>query len=556
MGRASLLYRKRLRSWTTPSLYIQLHELPGTKPDTMHTYIETLGVKIYREIAQNFPVVSASDEFFYFPQVQSENPDWTVWDRFCPELITEFAGKLSGFENEIEAITSTNSPAEAGHDACIQLLKKVLRTLREHLVFIRAWETQPSMYLTIACLGLAQALEQGTEQAAKRARTLPQFLEQAGHNLKNVPACFRDVGLEMIQDTRQYLVMLQKELPALADSLAALDRFGEKLKTIPTHSQFRLPEEELSQVVQQHINCGMGISQADEVLDCEIESLNRVLAQEARAMGHTTWKEAYAEILLPQLGTDGLVGLYREEVLALGGHCKKLGLVSEGFYHANPVRVMPVPNYLSAIRAASSYSIWPGHPPAGGVFHVFNAHDPDEAYKDFTKEYRLLAAHETWPGHHLLDINRWSLDSPVLRAVEQPVFYEGWACFAEQMLKMTGYTCDPGDRLIGAKRRLWRAIRGKIDLGLQTGAMSMDRAAQLLTQTGMTREQAMSSARKYILNPGYQLCYTVGLRHFLDLYQGFGSSDLAGFVQVVFKHGEICFQDLERILMIHKDGTG
>ena len=64
----------------------QLHELPGTKPDTMHTYIEILGLKIYREIAQNFPVVSASDEFFYFPQVQSENPDWTVWDRFCPEL--------------------------------------------------------------------------------------------------------------------------------------------------------------------------------------------------------------------------------------------------------------------------------------------------------------------------------------------------------------------------------------------------------------------------------------------------------------------------------------
>ncbi|MBS3779162.1 MAG: DUF885 family protein [Desulfovermiculus sp.] len=436
----------------------------------------------------------------------------------------------------------------------LRLLKKVVRTLREHLIHIRVWETQPSLYLTITCLGLAEALEQGVRQADQRARTLPQFLDQAGRNLKKVPACFRDVGLEMIKDTRAYLAMLQEQLPDLSAAQQALDRFEDKLKNVSVRSGFRLPEERMSLVIERHITCGISIAQAAETLDREIEDVNRALAQEARTMGYKTWPEAYANIPLPELGQDGLVGLYRDEVLRLGRHCIQTGLVPDRLYQANPVQVMPVPGYLSAIRAASSYSIPPRHPPAGGVFYVLKAHDPPEAQKDSLREYRILAAHETWPGHHLLDINRWSLSSPVLRAVEQPLFYEGWACFAEEMLGMTDYISEPGDRLMVAKRRLWRAIRGKVDLGLQTGTMSMEEAAAMLTRTGMTPEQAQSSARKYVLNPGYQLCYTLGLRYFLDLFERYGCNDITWFARIVLKHGQICFKDLERILHRHKSG--
>ena len=562
----------------------------------MHSPLDLVGFKIYREIAENFPISSASDEFFYFPQATNSDPDWSVWDRFSPEVITELAGKLSGWENEIDNILSKAQPQEkttaknpfalvrcqrlddrdqqkqriigstlSAHErqktfcrsaqddadpAELRLLKKVVRTLREHLVYIRVWETQPSLYLTITCLGLAESLEQGLRQAGQRALTLPQFLDQAGWNLKNVPAFFRDVGLEMIKDTRAYLTMLQEQLPHLAAALDALDRFEDKLKTVSLHSGFRLPEEQLSLVIEKHINCGMSIAQTAEALDGEIEDVNRTLAQEARTMGFKTWPEAYASISLPDLGHDGLVGLYRDEVLRLGRHCRQIGLVSDRLNQANPVKVMPVPEYLSAIRAASSYSIGPGHPPAGGVFYVLKADDPAKSQKESLREFRILAAHETWPGHHLLDINRWSLGSPVLRAVEQPLFYEGWACFAEEMLGMTGYTTAPGDRLMVAKRRLWRAIRGKVDLGLQTGTMSMEKAVFMLTRTGMNPEQARSSARKYVLNPGYQLCYTLGLRYFMNLYELYGCTDITWFARIVLNHGQICFQDLERILQI------
>ena len=520
----------------------------------MKTSFENLGFKIYQDIEENYPIVSASDEFYYFPQVQNKNPDWTVWDRFSPECISEFCTKLSLWENDLENMIQETAPSEIERIAGIKLLKKVLGTLKEHLIHIRTWETQPSLYLTISCLGLAEAFENGFSQADQRARTLPSFLDQARKNLKNVPISYLEVGLKMIPDTRAYLLLLQKHLPGLARALEALDRFEEHLKSVDAPSPSRLPADELTRVVEKHLHCQMSIPQAEEVLDLEIEAMNRVLVRQAQRMGYGTWQEAYSGLTLPRLGKEGLVGLYRDEVFHLGQSCLDFGLVGEHVYQANPVQVMPVPDYLSAIRAASSYSIPPGHPPAGGIFYVLKAQDPQEMHRASLREFRILAAHETWPGHHLLDIHRWNLPSPLLRAVEQPVFYEGWACFAEEILFKIGCISEPGGRLLLAKRRLWRAIRGKVDLGLQTGGLDMDKAVNLLTQTGMNREQAQSSAQKYKLSPGYQVCYTLGLRRFLDLYERYGTSDLAGFARVVLNHGQICFDDLEKILMMHITG--
>jgi len=64
----------------------------------------------------------------------------------------------------------------------------------------------------------------------------------------------------------------------------------------------------------------------------------------------------------------------------------------------------------------------------------------------------------------------------------------------------------------------------------------------------MTREHAEESARKYSLNPGYQLCYTVGLRKFLNLFQHYGKNSLKKFSRIVLNQGEIGFNDLEQIL--------
>jgi len=58
----------------------------------------------------------------------------------------------------------------------------------------------------------------------------------------------------------------------------------------------------------------------------------------------------------------------------------------------------------------------------------------------------------------------------------------------------------------------------------------------------------MSAARKYSLKPGYQVCYTLGLRYFLDLFERHGRDRARGFVNGVLKYGEVPFADLDALL--------
>lgn len=511
--------------------------------------LEIISTEIFSTIAESFPVVSASDEFYYFPQVRLVKPEWKTWDNFTPDFITHFIKRLSSWENKLDQLFHSISETSSDRHAELVLLKKLVHTLKEHLSETRTWETQPTFYLSIACLGLAEALNSKNPDAARlRSLTLPDFLDQAGQNLKNVPGLFLELSLEMIQDTQDYFISLLPRLPELSPALDALSRYKQTLGSLKVRSTCLLPKSLLDRIVENHINCGIGIPKINDILDREIAGMTARLHQEARNLGCGTWQEAYESIPLPDYGQDELVKFYRNEVMRLGRHCRDTGLVQNKFYQENPVKVMPVPRFLAAIRSASSYSIPPAHPPAGGIFYVINAQDPGEMLNDHHKEYQILSAHETWPGHHLLDITRWSLKSPVLRVIEQPVFYEGWACFSEVMLFEQGYLSGPEDSLLLAKRRLWRAIRGKVDIGIQTGTMDVSTAIGQLTQTGMTVAQARASARRYSLNPGYQLCYTVGLQKFITLFQRYGKNNFQKFSNAILNHGEIGFTELEQTI--------
>jgi hypothetical protein len=71
-----------------------------------------------------------------------------------------------------------------------------------------------------------------------------------------------------------------------------------------------------------------------------------------------------------------------------------------------------------------------------------------------------------------------------------------------------------------------------------------------LEEAGASRDRAELLARKYALNPGYQLCYTIGLRRFLDLWQQYGLKKPSKFVRTILSQGEILFTDLARKLRV------
>ena len=505
-------------------------------------------------VASQYPIATASDEFYYFPQAKFEDTPWRRWDAFSNDTIDNFAKELSGYEAVLEEMIQHDRTVDNKDTAKrinISLMQRMLVTLREQLTEVRSWERQPTFHLTIACLGIAEALESEDPAAAHdRVKHLPAFLHNAGTILKNVPELFRNLGLEMIRDTRKYFIRLDPKLPDLKTTLAALDQFEESLRRLKTQPHCQLPRHLVDRVIRFHMNCDLDLDEIDEILVSEIHAMQSILKHKATTMYRVgSWQQAVEKIDMPHVPGGDLVKFYQNVVETLAHHCLQKGILSKTMLNMCPVRVEPVPSFLSATRTASSYSVQPKHPPSGGIFYVIRAKDPQEPYKAYQREHRILSAHETYPGHHFLDSFRLNLKSCIRRSIEKPLFYEGWACFAEDLLRITGYFSGTDDTLLLAKRRLWRATRGRIDLGLQTGNMDMSTAIEYLVKIGQNRKNASAVVRKYPLNPGYQLCYTLGLRRFLQLYDDFGVRDLIGFVETIMAQGEIDFDDLRSILI-------
>lgn len=518
--------------------------------------LETLADDIFTSLASAFPVACASDEFYYFPQVQIPEVDWGVWDDFSSETIAHVGHQLSHWENNLDRLSSAELDLQTQID--IDILRKLVHTLREQLLEVRTWQYQPTFYLTIASIGMVEAIDSDDGEAKhRRAENLSNFLDQASLNLKTVPVIFRDLASEMLSDTRIFFRSLQKLIPELGKALTALDRFEKTLRTVSVRDHHYHSQDLIKRIVGSHLQTEMDLKDLEDILDQEIEQMKKKLKEEMTFfIGNQLHQKSFNQLLNdtlqripgPTVEEHDLIELYREEVANLARHCVEQGLILSKSLNSTSIRVSRMPSYLSAIRAASSYSISPRFLDQGGIFYVLDSTLAKVERQSAHCEYRLLSAHETYPGHHVLDSCRWHLTHSMRRHIESPLFYEGWACFAEELMRLTGYLKTPGDRFLLYKRRLWRAIRGKIDVGLQTGCMDISGAAQYLQETGVSSEQARSSVSKYLLNPGYQLCYTVGLRRFLELYDRYGTKNLTNFTRTVLEQGEIGFTNLEKIL--------
>ncbi|MCK4465329.1 MAG: hypothetical protein KAU83_06425, partial [Bacteroidales bacterium] len=165
--------------------------------------VDVIAQSMYKTLAQTFPVACASDEFYYFPHIRLPDQKWSIWDQFSNERIMDIVKFLSSCENELDVISASQQNQVTRTD--LALLQKFACTLREQLSEYQIWRKQPTFYLTLASIGLSEAMGSKDPSAIhERAVGLPGFLDQAVNNLKHVPLLFRDIAFEMISDTKQY----------------------------------------------------------------------------------------------------------------------------------------------------------------------------------------------------------------------------------------------------------------------------------------------------------------------------------------------------------------
>jgi len=516
--------------------------------------IQKIAEELYAYLADRFPVCSWSDEFVFFPQAISSNLDWTRWDDFSPDSVEDAVLSLRGFRNELGKAARDSDGQGPGDPINAALLLWVTETLEEQLEFVRHPAVQPTFILTVATMGLVQALQsQNADALLARMETLPDFLDRFRKALIRIPELFREAGIQMAHDFGRWLDSFR----IICDPqtvVEAKERLVEALNAVPVASDFRLSEDLLERIVQHHTGSGLDIRDCLLELEEEIAETLVVLESEAGNMGHgRNWESAFAGIGRESIPEGDKVLLLRKEIRRLRDHCFSEGLPWTDPSMEQSIVIEKLPASLKPVRAADSYSAVPGFPFRGGIFYIFDDGGLGQAAHWIHPVYRMTAAHEVYPGHHLLDMCRWNGPDPLRRPVEYPLFHEGWACFGEDMMLDTGAFDRDYDRLILARRRHRHAVRGKVDLLLHRGDLDLNAAARELESAGFSRARARETAGKYALRPAYQMCYTIGRRRFQRIFQSCGGKGRGSFVQTVLGQGEILFGDLERVL---KEGGG
>lgn len=516
--------------------------------------IESVSLEILDALAQRFPVCMSSDEFHFFPQAVARRRDWSKWDRFSNGDVVDALAAISQWTESLrQTATTPSATRDAQTEASLML--QILATIRQQLAEVEFHKTQPTFYLTVASIGLAEALENTPTAFRSRVAGLPDFIDQAIENLRCIPTLFRDLGLEMVAAMEGWLLGFQRAEAALGPAMKSLRRLEAHLNTVETRNRFQ-PEPELyARIACYNMDCRLPLEEIGEELLREIMEAETALKQEAKNIErNAAWQEVLSRLPGPAMPAGGHRRLYQEQIAALGQHCRDLGVLAGQLFQSCPVAVEPIPESLRPVRSAAAYSMPPGHPPSGGTFYISGLPHSTPPPTD----YRLLTAHETYPGHHLLDSCRWSHKRRVRRHIEYPIFYEGWASFSEEILFDTGFFRGPAERFLLAKRRYWRAVRGLVDLELNSGHATLEEATDLLTSRGMNRRRASAMVRRYALKPGYQLCYTIGRRKFRRLYDKFtgDGNTPADFVRRVLAEGEIGLENLEKILLATPVGPG
>ncbi|HEY7599101.1 MAG TPA: DUF885 domain-containing protein [Candidatus Limnocylindrales bacterium] len=138
--------------------------------------------------------------------------------------------------------------------------------------------------------------------------------------------------------------------------------------------------------------------------------------------------------------------------------------------------------------------------------------------------------HEAYPGHH------WHLAwskvnaAPIRKVLGTPYFNEGWALYAERVMRERGFFTDPLQELYHLEATIFRAARIVVDTSLHLGEMSFeDAVAFMMRNAAMPEPTARAEVGRYCWWPTQASSYLTGCLEILRIRQRFlESRGLAG----------------------------
>lgn len=132
-----------------------------------------------------------------------------------------------------------------------------------------------------------------------------------------------------------------------------------------------------------------------------------------------------------------------------------------------------------------------------------------------------IAYHEGVPGHHMqLSVQQQLTGLPKFRlhGLGFNAYIEGWALYAEQLGKETGFYQDPVSDYGRLSSELFRAVRLVVDTGIHSKGWTRDQVVDFFRKSGAVDEPTIQSETdRYISWPAQALSYKLGQLKFREL---------------------------------------
>lgn len=534
-------------------------------------YLTRISQEYFNYMGRSYPVMCLSDEFYFLPRAKSATRFLNFLDSLDEQKVKQDITCIKNLKRFLRTVNLRDIDFEAQID--LALLNQSMSTFLIEFEDVKIWQLDPTLYLKIILLGVDQILTRFSfikadieENLRARIAQIPRLLSEAKNNLKKIPLAYLEIAIEMVDSSIDYfktsILHLKDKYPHMKDInslvkkiLSSLEDFKQFLITRPLCKGFNKDEAILRKILKDSFSYKKSLPEIFEIATEEYRWTLKEMAAIAKIIkANHSWQQILSAYRIKATSSKALLHLYASQIKKIKNFLEKKKVITTP--SKQNILVKFTPDFMKPLRASASYSSpitndrrEPAYFYIPMDFSKLRRRGKKTFSDNIHNEYVFVTAHETFPGHHLLDSVRRSLKNPIRQQIETPLFYEGWSSYAERLVIQLGYTKDPLQILVSLKRQAWRAIRAMIDVGVRINKLKPSRAQELLKGLGYEPERVKSMLRCYLLMPGYQLCYTIGKFEIDRLKKNFSSQlGLKRFYDYILQSGQIPFNLLEKRL--------
>jgi uncharacterized protein (DUF885 family) len=466
-------------------------------------------------------------------------------DDLSQGALEERQRRSAGWLERFGAVPDEGLPPEARIDR--DLVVSVL-TGRVIMGDWAAWRRQPELYVVPGLHGVfglflhrLRPEPELVRDAARRLRAVPRAVAHGRRNLvaELVAPVFVDRALGQARAGARYvreLLPLEARDPALRPPLAeagavagaALDEFAGFLEDLRDRATggFAIGETRYTRLLRERERVAMDAGALHALGRAEYERLAGELRELARRVGgRGDWTAVVRGLNQDHPESpEAMRRAYADWTERAREFLRARGLVT--LPEGEECRVAPSPPFQRPVLAVASYSGPPAFSPSR-LGHFFVPFPPDGASPEDVRQ-RLennshagiptTAVHEAYPGHHWHLVTAKAHPSPIRRTFRTPYFSEGWALYAEHMMREQGFFQDPRHELFQVEAMLFRAARIVVDTGLHAGETTLEEAGRLMEErANLTPSTARAEVARYAAWPTQASAYLVGCLEILRI---------------------------------------